>query len=166
MKKSVISLIIFLTLGLDRVSKYLVMQYLGQGKVIQVFPGFKLHMALNHGVAFSLFYQTGAKAPWILVILTAILSGAIVFMLWRTPRHAKGQQVALALILSGAISNMLDRASIGAVIDFIDWYVGTYHWPIFNLADSFICIGAFWLVIKGYQEEKGLKNLCSSHKET
>ena len=86
-------------------------------------------------------------------------------MWWRTPRYAKGQQLALSFILSGALSNMLDRMNMGAVIDFIDWYIGHYHWPIFNLADSFICLGAIWLVIKGYQDEKGRQNLCSSHKE-
>lgn len=166
MKKWVLALLIGFMIALDQLSKLLVIHHLGHGEVLTIFPGFKLHLALNHGVAFSLFYQTGVKSPWILIVLSILLTMVLASMLWRTPNHLKAQQIALSLIMAGAVSNMLDRMSLGAVIDFVDWYVGQYHWPVFNLADSFICVGAVWLTWKGYQDEGRNSHVCSSHKGT
>ena len=148
---------------LDRLSKYLTLKYLGFGLVLHLIPGLNLQFALNHGVAFSLFYQTGTQSPWFLVTMTGLMSLVILYMLYRTPKTQVFQQVALSFILAGALSNIVDRVYYGAVIDFIDVYVSQYHWPIFNLADSFICIGAFLLLWKSNKDEKRTLPSKSSH---
>ena len=71
-------------------------------------------------------------------------------------QHEKdpSSKMALALILGGALGNILDRIRYGAAIDFLDFYIGSYHWPAFNLADSFICMGVCFLLIKIFIKEK------------
>ena len=63
-------------------------------------------------------------------------------------------QVALGFIIGGALGNVIDRIRLGAVFDFLDFYVGDYHWPAFNAADSFICIGAALVIINGFIPSK------------
>ena len=57
-------------------------------------------------------------------------------------------KIGLSLVLGGAIGNIVDRLRFGYVVDFLDFYFNTYHWPAFNLADSFICLGAFFIFIQ------------------
>ena len=77
--------------------------------------------------------------------LAALAAVAVYF--WFTPVHHRGLLVALALVVGGALGNLLDRALTGAVTDFIDVYVGTHHWPAFNVADSAISIGIVMMAI-------------------
>ena len=65
----------------------------------------------------------------------------------------KLEAISLSLILGGAIGNVIDRISYGYVIDFIDLYIGHNHWPVFNIADSAICIGAILLVADSFKSE-------------
>jgi signal peptidase II len=60
------------------------------------------------------------------------------------------------LILGGAIGNVIDRVRLGAVVDFLDFYIGSYHWPAFNVADSAICIGVFLILIRAFFIKKEL----------
>jgi signal peptidase II len=75
------------------------------------------------------------------VLLSLLAIGFIFMMLRRLPERETGLITALAFILGGAIGNLIDRIVYGEVIDFLDFYWGDYHWPAFNLADSFITIG-------------------------
>jgi signal peptidase II len=72
-------------------------------------------------------------------------------------------QVSLALILSGAVGNLIDRVRIGEVIDFLDVYWKSYHWPAFNVADSAICVGVFLLAVDMLREEKRQKSIQKDH---
>jgi len=132
---------------LDRCSKWMVMTYLQGVKMMPIVPGFDLRFAMNHGVAFSLFFETGLHSPWLLIFASLGLSMILLVMLWRTPADQTQQQLALVFILAGALGNIADRLYYGGVIDFLDVYYQQYHWPAFNIADSFICIGAFMLVL-------------------
>jgi signal peptidase II len=79
------------------------------------------------------------------VSLLALL--AIALYAWRMPVHSRLPQTALALVMGGAVGNLLDRARLGYVIDYVDVYWGAHHWPAFNVADSAITIGVALLVL-------------------
>lgn len=74
--------------------------------------------------------------------------GIILFLLlWLRKEQSRVLQVALGLIIGGAVGNVIDRIRLGAVFDFLDFHIGEQHWPAFNVADSFICIGAGIIII-------------------
>lgn len=154
MKKRWLLMGVVVIIFLDQISKHYVLQYLpGRGHV-SVFPGLQLLLTYNHGVAFSLFYNLGLNKPWILMVMTGLLCTVLLIMFYKTHDSERQKQLALMLILGGAFSNLFDRAYYGAVIDFIDVYVGKYHWPVFNLADSAICLGALLLLLLKERNEK------------
>jgi signal peptidase II len=100
----------------------------------------------NRGAAFSFLAAAGGWQRW---FFTALGVAAALFIVWLLKRHS-GQKLfcfALALILGGALGNVIDRVIYGHVVDFLDFYLHTYHWPAFNVADCGICIGAVLLVI-------------------
>ena len=101
---------------------------------------FNIVFTWNFGTAFSLFNALGEYAPIVLVFMTGAIIGAILYFLFM--RAKRFEIVPLSLIAGGAIGNLIDRVRFGAVIDFLDFHIGGYHWPAFNVADSFICIGA------------------------
>jgi len=117
---------------------------------VTVIPGFfAISFATNTGAAFSLF----RKFPGALTVLgIAILAGLIVYMLRRSATATRLVQTALALLVGGAAGNLIDRVRLGYVVDYLDVFVGTYHWPTFNLADSTLNIGAVllaWAWLRG-----------------
>jgi signal peptidase II len=102
----------------------------------------------NHGAAFGLFssaslpYQSSLFAALSLLALLAIGAYA-----WRLPASSRLPRSGLALIMGGALGNLLDRVRLGYVIDFVDVYWGSHHWPAFNVADSAISVGVCLLVL-------------------
>lgn len=145
MKKGWPFFLIVLVILIDQASKYWALGHLTDEYAKTLCSVLDFRLALNHGVAFSLFYSKGIQMPMLLVGLTSILSLFVFYLLIysRDNRHS----FAYALILGGALANIIDRVRLGAVVDFIDAHIATYHWPIFNLADSFICMGAFILIV-------------------
>ena len=132
----------------DQLTKYIVLNYvLSEYAAIIVAPFFAIVRAWNTGVSFSMFNNWGINGVYIL----SGIALAIVFMLikWLKNEQNKIIQLALGFIIGGAIGNVIDRIRLGAVFDFLDFYVGEHHWPAFNIADSFICIGAFIIIIHG-----------------
>ena len=130
---------------------------------IEIMPFFNLTAVWNYGISFGLF-QAGGRAEWLLLLAaTAIITVVVGHWLWRAEDRATA--VACGLIFGGAIGNIHDRARFGAVRDFFDFYIGDYHWPAFNIADSAIVIGVIFLLFltfkfsaKGYdapQQKKG-----------
>ncbi len=117
-------------------------------RVIEIIPGFlQLRYAENPGAAFSLLDgHTG-----LLTAVSVVASLALMIYWWFLPPAEKWARGAVALILSGAVGNLIDRAGRGAVVDFIDAYIGQYHWPTFNVADSCIVVGAAILAIRFIQ---------------
>ena len=106
---------------------------------------FNLVRAWNTGVSFSMFNDWGM---WGVVLLSLLAFGIILFLLlWLRKEQSRVLQVALGLIIGGAVGNVIDRIRLGAVFDFLDFHIGEQHWPAFNVADSFICIGAGIIII-------------------
>lgn len=127
----------------DQWTKWLIEVHLPHHTIHPVIPGLlNLSHVRNTGVAFGLFATPGtADASWVLAALgaVALLIVGAYFMLTHTSHRLL--LAALALVMGGAVGNLIDRVAAGAVTDFIDLYVGSYHWPSFNIADSAITIG-------------------------
>jgi signal peptidase II len=106
-----------------------------------LFNGFNLHIVWNTGVSFGLFR---VAPPAVLLTITGGVVVGLVVWLYRTDKGC--ERWALSLIIGGALGNIRDRVLYGAVFDFLDFYVGSYHWPAFNLADSCIVVGVLLLL--------------------
>ena len=132
---------------LDQLTKLLAAHYLTYHAGIKVTSFFNLVMVHNSGAAFGFL---SAASGWQNPLFIAIASSACVFILWMTWRlDVKDRLLAngLMLILGGAAGNLVDRLMHGYVIDFVDLYYRTHHWPAFNIADSAITIGAALLIL-------------------
>ena len=134
---------------LDQLSKFLVVSTIQLYETIPVINGFfNLVHIRNRGIAFGLMNRPGGNLIFIFLITSTI--GAIVLLvLWflRLKNENIGLILGLSLIIGGAVGNLIDRLRLREVIDFLDFYIGPYHWPAFNVADSAITVGAFWVAI-------------------
>lgn len=134
-----ILIIVLITIA-DQVTKYIVINKVDTGQLIPVINNF-----------FYITYHENAGAAWgilqnqryIFITLTFIFSIIMIYILFKT--QDKLLKLALSFVLGGAIGNLIDRVGKGSVADFLDFYFGSYHFPTFNLADSFIVIGTIIL---------------------
>ena len=143
-----ISLIVFL---LDFGTKLWATKILIAHDPFPVFPCFNLYLTFNKGVSFSMFSAQSATGVWALIGLTGAISTLIIYFIQK--EKEKLSRIGLAMVLGGAIGNLIDRIRFGSVIDFLDFYLGVYHWPAFNIADSAICVGAL-LILFQYMRRK------------
>jgi signal peptidase II len=139
---------------IDQGSKLLAEYLLIAHQPVAVLPSFNLYLTYNTGAAFSFLRDAGGWQRWLFAALSIGVSVFIVLWLRRIPRAEKWLACALALVLGGAVGNLVDRLfrAGGGVVDFIDIYYGTWHWPAFNAADSAITVGAVmlaWSAIRG-----------------
>ena len=132
---------------LDQLTKYWASMHLTAYQPEPLVPMLNFTLAYNTGVAFSFLSGTGGWHRWFFAGFSILMSIILIIWLWRLPKNASLQSLAVSLILGGAVGNLYDRALLGHVIDFIDVYYQNYHWPVFNLADGAICVGAFLLLI-------------------
>lgn len=154
-------LIVVIVVLLDRWTKHLVSQRIRLYSHIQVIPGFfRLTHTENTGAAFSLFADS--TAPWktgLLIAFSVIALIVVSALLWKNHHAHVATGVGLSLIMGGALGNLWDRLARGRVVDFLLVYVKQYQWPVFNLADSAIVVGAGLLILEilfhktGGQEE-------------
>ena len=130
-------------LVLDLLTKMLVLAHLPLGAGIPVIPGlFDLTHVQNPGGAFGFLATLGPQARGVIFILVSVLAVAVILWFYmQTPVQQRWLAFGFALIFGGAIGNLADRLRFGAVIDFIDVYIGDLHWPAFNIADSAITVG-------------------------
>jgi len=131
---------------LDQVSKITMSRLLVYGQSEMITPYFNLVMVYNQGAAFSFLANSGGWQRWFFSGLALVVSLVIIWML-----HKNATQRlfcwALTLILGGAVGYLIDRLLYGHVIDFLDFHIGTLHWPAFNVADSAITVGAALFVL-------------------
>ena len=154
----------FLVVVADQLSKWLVFDYLNHtARMVEVFPSFNLVSAWNTGVSFSMLNDLGGWGVYILSLFALLVVGFLVF--WLKREKSCQMQLALGFVIGGAIGNVIDRLRQGAVFDFLDVHIGAHHWPAFNVADSFICIGACLIVCHGLCAEKCVKKVKSLKKE-
>ena len=131
----------------DQLTKFAATGYLtGQGEV-QLLPFLNLVLVHNTGAAFGFLSNADGWQNIFFIVVAVAASIFILWMSWRLDSKDRLLAVALMLVLGGALGNLVDRLIYGYVIDFIDVYYGTWHWPAFNVADSAITIGAVILVL-------------------
>ncbi len=132
---------------LDRWTKTLIDARFDVNQSISVIDGFfDITYVRNTGVAFGIFSSISSPMKSILLsAFTSVAAAIVVVYSVRSPVRNRLLQLALSLILSGALGNLYDRLTYGYVIDFLELYVGAYHWPTFNVADSAITIGVVLL---------------------
>jgi len=135
-------------LALDRFSKWIIASRLSLHGGITVIPNFfRIVHVENPGAAFGLFAESSYHWRLTLLIIFSLLALVIVaVLLWKNSEMVSATGTALALILGGALGNLWDRVIAGHVTDFLEFHVGSYYWPSFNVADSAIVIGAVLLV--------------------
>src|SRR5271156_5653850 len=148
--RAIYLLIALVVVLLDHWTKHLVAQRIRLYAHIQVIPGFfRLTHTENTGAAFSLFADS--PAPWKTALLIAFSMIALIVvsaLLWKNHHTHIATGVGLSLIMGGALGNLWDRLARGRVVDFLLVYVKQYQWPVFNLADSAIVVGAGLLILE------------------
>lgn len=122
-------------------------------KVILSF--FNLTLAHNKGAAFSFLNSAGHWQNAFFIIVTCFVSTGLLFWYKKLSREDRVERVALCLIIGGAWGNLIDRFHYGYVIDFLEFHLGSYYWPIFNIADSAVCLGAVLLLFTTLRHKKG-----------
>jgi signal peptidase II len=140
-------LVAAVALVLDQLTKqYFYTLLVAEGRrAIEVLPFFNLVTVWNYGISFGMFNSGSAEASIIFVALALAIVVALVF--WLRSVTSPLVALALGLVIGGAIGNVIDRLRFGAVFDFLDFHVGGWHWPAFNLADSGITVGVVLLCI-------------------
>ena len=141
MNFSRISLIFFVLVGLDQLSKFLITSSLIEGSSIELLPILNLTLIFNSGIAFSLFDDNGVWGRWVLVGLVALVLLYLGRILIKEKNLSSYESLALTLILCGGAGNLIDRIFIGHVVDFIHVFYQEYSFYVFNFADSYITIG-------------------------
>ena len=130
-------------------------------KILPITPFFNIVLTWNSGISFGIFSNQGSFS----VIILSTLATLIVFFLavWLMKAVNKKLIIGLICIIGGAIGNIIDRVYHGAVIDFLDFHIKSYHWPAFNVADSCIFIGATLIILDSLfpdkKEEANIKNI-------
>ncbi len=140
----------------DQISKYYILNEVLEDRAMIIYTSwFNLVKAWNTGVSFSMFNDMGGLGVFLLSVLAM---GIIAFLIvWLKKEPSRLVQVALGFIIGGAIGNLIDRVRLGAVFDFLDFHIADAHWPAFNVADSFICIGAIIIIVHSlFNKEKSV----------
>ena len=132
---------------LDQLSKYFALRHLTFNDPLVLLPFFNLTLAFNPGASFSFLGNAGGWQVYLFSGLSFLVALALLIWLGRVPRSDRLMAAALSLIIGGALGNLIDRLHYGFVIDFFDFHLGGWHFAIFNVADSAICVGAFLLII-------------------
>lgn len=153
----ILPFVVIFCILLDQITKLLAQEYL-KGKSIEIFPFLDFTLVYNRGFAFGLFHQTEGILKELfyygipLIVVFALL-GVIVRIKDNFLRFA------VALILSGGIGNLIDRLFLGRVRDFIDFHIGKWHYPAFNVADVCVSLGMAMLIFYYLFKEKGAKRV-------
>jgi len=123
----------------DQFLKQLMTGLLTDGMPMPVAPFLDFRLVYNPGISFGMFADLFQQAPWLLASMKLAIVLVVAMFAWRSRRTH--ETVAYGLIAGGAMGNILDRVRLGSVIDYIDVFVGTWHWPVFNAADCLLLLG-------------------------
>jgi signal peptidase II len=139
-----------LVLIFDQASKLVIASSMQLYQSIPITSFFKLTYVRNTGAAFSFLSDAGGWQRWFFAVLAILISIIIAVWLTRLKKQETLLAVALSLILGGAMGNLIDRLAYGYVIDFLDVYYQTWHWPAFNVADSAITLGVMLMLLESF----------------
>jgi len=135
----------FVIIVIDQITKQIADNSLQLYERVSVLPFFNITLAFNEGAAFSFLSDAGGWQRWFFLVLTLVISSVLFF--WLKKSDNKTESLAISLVLGGAIGNFIDRLIFGHVIDFLDVYYKSYHWPAFNVADMAISGGVMLLIL-------------------
>ena len=139
-------LVAVIAIGADQVTKWWILaSVMDPPRIINVTPFFNVVLVWNRGISFGMFSNESMAGVWILSFLALIIVGFL--FNWLRKAESKRVAISLGLIIGGALGNVIDRAVHSAVLDFLDFYIGSVRWPAFNAADSFITVGAILLIL-------------------
>jgi signal peptidase II len=148
----------FFLIVLDQLTKLVAVERLDYERPVAFIDGFwNWHLTHNRGAAFSFLADAGGWQHWLFVALAVGITIALTLILRRTPRADWRTAFPFALIVAGAIGNVIDRIRFGYVVDFVEWYWRDFHWPVFNVADSCIVVGAVLMVWFSLRHPAGRK---------
>ena len=139
---------------LDLLTKYIVVQKFDLYESVNVLPVFNLTYVRNYGAAFSFLADHDGWQKYFFILLAMGISLMLAYFMKKNRADQTLQNAAYALIIGGALANMVDRAYNGFVVDFFDFYWDIYHYPVFNVADIAICIGASLLALDAFKGDK------------
>lgn len=140
-----------LVIALDQFTKHWIVQVFSFGEASPVTSFFNLVRAHNTGAAFSFLATAGGWQRLFFIVVASVASAVILYLLRKHGRQTLFG-LALSLVLGGALGNLIDRIRWGYVVDFLDFYYGSYHWPAFNVADMAITGGVILLVWDSFRK--------------
>jgi signal peptidase II len=132
---------------LDQAAKHAAVAWLVPGRPFPVVPSVNLLLTYNPGISFSFLALPGGAQRWPLAALALVISALLVRWLWRLPRGRNVLGVGIAFVLGGALGNLVDRVAAGRVTDFVQLYVGSWSFAIFNLADAALSLGVVLVLV-------------------
>lgn len=145
-------MIVLVIFFLDRFTKYLIQKKLLLGESREIAPFFHITYLENTGAAFSM----GQNQNKFFIVVSVIVL-LIIFFLRRQWERSEPRnlnlKIGLALVIGGALGNLYDRIRYGSVVDFLDFFIDSHHWPAFNVADSAICVGALLLACAQWKDK-------------
>ena len=148
--------VIILSVIVDQISKWWINAHIFADEPLMFGDYFSVIKVWNSGVSFSMFSHHGEVGTIALSVLALLVCAFLLHWMWHEKNRLK--ITALGMIIGGALGNVIDRVHFGAVLDFLDFHLSIHHWPAFNLADTFICIGACILILMEiFNDRKGLK---------
>lgn len=152
--------VIIIVIAADQLSKLWVVEAFRLYESREIIPGlFNLVYVVNTGAAFSMLADV--DSPWRHYFFLTVGIVAVVglsFFYNKLKDENKYYYIPIGLIVGGAIGNLIDRVRLGAVVDFLDFYLGGYHWPAFNVADSAICVGAALFIVMNVIDSRKTQN--------
>ncbi|KAB2919867.1 MAG: signal peptidase II [Hyphomicrobiaceae bacterium] len=132
-------------LALDFVTKWLILSVvMVPPRMVEIAPFLNLTLGFNTGVSFGMFREFFLDRPLVLAGIKMVIVAGLLVWAVRTPKPS--ETIGLGLIAGGALGNIVDRVGQGAVTDFLDFHVGGWHWPAFNMADTMISMGVALLI--------------------
>jgi len=144
-----------LVVVLDQATKWLAEGMLDPYRPLPLVPLLNFALAYNEGAAFSFLSDAGGWQRWLFAGFAFSMSIVLVIWLARVGSRERLTAAALSLVIGGALGNLIDRVQTGRVVDFIDFYVGEWHWPAFNVADSAITLGVVLLLLSSLRGGQG-----------
>lgn len=138
----------------DLFSKYIVVTRFQLYESINILPIFNLTYVRNYGAAFSFLADHNGWQKFLFSGIAVFISLLLIYWLAKNSYRQRLQNTAYALVIGGALGNLFDRLYHGFVVDFLDFYWRIYHYPVFNFADVFICVGAGLLIFDQLKQNK------------
>lgn len=142
-----------LVVVLDQATKWVAVGLLDPFRPVPQVPLLNFTLMYNEGAAFSFLSSAGGWQRWFFAAFALVMTVVLVVWLLRLKPHERLTAMALSLVAGGAIGNLIDRVLTGRVVDFIDFYVGDWHWPAFNIADTAITVGVVLLLLTSLRAE-------------